>query len=149
MYQRILVPLDKSKEAEGVLRLVQENLAPGGEVILLHIIRPGRAISYGEVAIRADEEEQAEGDRALSYLRGLISSIEEGSDKWSCKTIVSSSAAEGITRFAGIAEVDLIMTFTHDRKGLAKLIKRSIAAQVWRKSPIEVQVIKPRELASV
>ena len=40
MYQRILVPVDKSKEAEGVLQLVQENLAPGGEVILLHVIQP-------------------------------------------------------------------------------------------------------------
>ena len=40
MYQKILVPLDKSKEAEGVLRMVEEQLVPGGEVILLTIISP-------------------------------------------------------------------------------------------------------------
>ena len=37
MYWRILVPLDRSKEAEGVLPLVREHLMPEGEAILLHV----------------------------------------------------------------------------------------------------------------
>jgi hypothetical protein len=36
--------------------------------------------------------------------------------------------------------------YTHDRKGLAKLIKGSIAEKVQRRAPIEVKVFRPQEL---
>jgi nucleotide-binding universal stress UspA family protein len=45
--------------------------------------------------------------------------------------------------------VDLIAMYTHDRKGIARLIKGSIASDVSKIAPIEVKVFKPRELASV
>ena len=44
--------------------------------------------------------------------------------------------------------VDLIGMYTHDRKGLAKLIRGSIAEKVQRRAPIKVQVFRPRELVA-
>jgi len=149
MYRRILVPLDKSKEAEGVFRLVQDDLAPGGEVILLHVIQPGRTRSLGGMVSRADQQEQEVRDRAMWYLRGLVSQIGEGSDRWHFEVVVASSVADGIATYAAQQKVDLIMMFTHDRKGLAKLIKGSIAKKVWYRAPIEVQVIKPQQLVAI
>jgi nucleotide-binding universal stress UspA family protein len=67
---------------------------------------------------------------------------------WHCEAVVSRSVAEGITNYAIQEGVDLIAMYTHDRKGLARLIRGSIAAQVQRNSPIEVRVFRPRELAA-
>ena len=149
MYQRILVPLDKAKESEGVLPMVQEHLAPEGEVILLHVVQPGRTRSLGETVLRPDQQQQGDRDRAMWYLRGLVSRIGEGSDRWHCEVVVAGSVADGIAWYAAQKKVDLIMMFTHDRKGLAKLIKGSITEKVWYRAPIEVQVIKPRELVAI
>ena len=57
--------------------------------------------------------------------------------------------AEGITSLAAQEGVDLIAMYTHDRKGLARLIKGSIAAKVERGAPAEVRVFRPRALAEV
>ena len=156
MYWRILVPLDKSKEAEGVLPLVREHLIPGCQLILLHVIPPGRTMSMGDgvllgqgVVWHASEQEEAERDRAMYYLRGLASRIDEGSDSCRCEVIVERSVADGIAKYAAREEVDLIVMYTHDRKGLAKLIKGSIAEKVGNKATADVQVIKPQELVAI
>ena len=46
-------------------------------------------------------------------------------------------------------KADLIAMYNHDRKGLAGLVKGSIAAKVERGEPTEVLVLKPTELADV
>ena len=56
------------------------------------------------------------------------------------------SVAQGIADFAAREEVDLIAMSTHDRKGLAKLIRGSIAEKVQERSPVDVRVFKPKEL---
>jgi nucleotide-binding universal stress UspA family protein len=57
--------------------------------------------------------------------------------------------AEGITGVAAQEKADLIAMYNHDRKGLAGLVKGSIAAKVERGEPTEVLVLKPTELADV
>jgi CRP-like cAMP-binding protein len=54
--------------------------------------------------------------------------------------------AKAITEFATNEDVDLIAMYTHDRKGLARLIRGSIAEKVQRRAPIEVQVFRPPEV---
>jgi len=44
--------------------------------------------------------------------------------------------------------VDIVAMYTHDRKGIAKLIKKSIAEKVQKSGPVEVRVLRPRELVS-
>jgi len=56
--------------------------------------------------------------------------------------------AEGIASFAMREGVDIIAMYTHDRKGIAKLIRKSIAEKVQKSGPVEVRVLKPRELVS-
>ena len=146
MYDKILVPLDQSPESEVVLPMVQDLLTPDGEGILLHIISPGRTRSMGDFVMLGTQQEEEERSRSLVHLRRLVSQAGEGSGRWRCEVAVSASVADGIVDFARREEVDLIAIYTHDRKGLAKLIKGSIAEKVQKRATNEVQVYRHREL---
>ena len=135
MYQKILVPLDKSKEAEEVIPLVQKFLALGGEVILLHVISLGRTRSVGEIVWLGTPQEEQERTQATWYLRDLVSRIDEEFGRWYGDVVVSSSVADGIATYSTDKKVDLIMMYTYDRKGLSKLIKEIIAEKVWHRAP--------------
>ena len=85
-------------------------------------------------------------DLGPSWCRGKIG---EGPGRYRCEVVVSDSVADGIADIARREEVGLIAMYTHDRKGLAKLIKGSIAEKVQKRATTEVQVFRPRELAAV
>ena len=75
--------------------------------------------------------------------------IGEGPGRYRCEVGVSDSVADGIADIARREEVGLIAMYTHDRKGLAKLIKGSIAEKVQKRATTEVRIFGPRELAAV
>lgn len=143
MYQRILVPLDKSKEAEKVLPMVPEYLTPGGEVILLHVVAPNRTISVRQIVPLESREEPTERDRAIWYLRSLISRIGAGSDSWFCEVAAARSVAEGIASYAAEARADLILMCDPHRQGLAEAVGERIGEKVWYRAAIKVQTINP------
>ena len=146
MYHKILIPLDRSQESEGVLPLVGELLESDGELILLNIIPPGRTRSHGDAVILGSQQEEGDRNRAMVYLRSAASQLAEVSVKSCCAVMVSGSVAEGIVKFAEQENADLIMMFTHDRKGLAKMIRGSIAEKVQQRAPTEVRTVKRKEL---
>ena len=146
MYNKFLVPLDKSKEAEKVLPMIKGQLAAGGEVILLHIIPVFKSQKVGEHVVPGHQREEAERVRTMDYLRGVAKELSGDKVRYRCEVFVSDSVADGIMQVATQWAVDAIAMYTHDRKGLAKLIKGSIAEKVRRRAPIEVQVFKPQEL---
>jgi CRP-like cAMP-binding protein/nucleotide-binding universal stress UspA family protein len=147
MYRKVLVPLDKSKEAEKVLPIVKDLFAPGSEVVLLHVIPPQQTQALGERQILGSEREETERTMAMSYLNFVVHQQGGDPERWRGAVLVSESVAEGIVGFAVHEGVDLIAMYTHDRKGLAKLIRGSIAEKVQRRAPIEVKVFRPQELA--
>ena len=149
MYRKVLVPLDGSIESEKVINSIQDVLDPQSEVILLKVIPPMSGQRLGEVLITAGEREESERVKEMSYLRSAIRRFGAQADRFRCEVVVSKSVAEGITSLAAQEEADLIAMYTHDRKGLARLIKGSVAAKVERESPTEVRVFKPTELADV
>ncbi|MEE8113735.1 MAG: universal stress protein [Nitrososphaerales archaeon] len=149
MYRKVLVPLDGSRESERVINSIQDELDPQSEVILLKVISPMSGQRLGNVLFTATERKEGERTKEMGYLRDVIQRLGVHPDGFRCEVVVSKSVAEGITRLAGREGVDLIAMYTHDRKGLARLIKGSVAAKVERGSSIEVRVIPPRELAEV
>ncbi len=120
---------------------IQEILEAQSEVILLKVISPMSGQTLGQVTITGSEREEGERTKELGYC--------DREDRFRCEVVDSKSVAEGITSFATAERVDLIAMYTHDRKGLARLIKGSIAAKVERGAPTEVRVLRPRELAEV
>jgi len=139
MYRKILVPLDGSAESEGVLPIVRGFITPESEVILFQVVSPGRSRAFGEYTVRRE---------AIRYLRQVVSKLSEPPGQCRCEATVSASVADGIADFARSEEVDLIAMYTHDRKGLAKLMKGSMAEKVRKKATTEVQVFKASELVA-
>ena len=148
MYRKIVVPLDGSDEAERVLPLVKDVLAPGGDVILLRIITPPmfQGIGPGEFPVYSEKLEKSERQSSLNYLQSARERMGDAVGQWQCAVVLSGSVADAIGEFASREDADLIAMYTHDRKGLAKLIKGSVSERVQRRTPIEVQVFKPWEV---
>jgi nucleotide-binding universal stress UspA family protein len=148
MYHKILVPLDQSKESEGVLKALPSLLSPGGRVVLMHVIPPGKTRSAGQFVMLGSQQEEEERDRAMVYLKRMASRLGEDSVAATCSVVVSNDVVDCISNFAVSESVDLIVMYTHDRKGLAKILKGSVSNRVQHRTPIEVRVIRPRELAA-
>ncbi len=147
MAQKILVPSDLSEASERVLDHIQEELASDGEVILLHVIPPSKAVVIGGEVV-ADAAQQGESARsdAKSKLSAIISRKSLDPDRCRREVITSGSVVDGIVDFAEREEVDLIAMYTHGRKGLAKLIKGSVAQSVQRKVTAPVTILSLHEL---
>lgn len=146
MYNKILVPLDQSKESEGVLETLPNLLAPGGSVVLMHVIPPGRTRSAGEFVLLGSQQEEEDRSRAMVYLKRMASRLNEYSVAATCSVVVSNDVVDCISNFAATESADLIVMYTHDRKGLAKILKGSVSKKVQHRTPIEVRVIRPREM---
>ena len=142
MYRKILIPLDGSKESQRVFDLIRGELAPDGEVVLLQVIPPPKTHAI-EIYLGLGSLHFF----PLSVLREL--DLNGDLTRQRREVVVAESVSQGIVDFARKEEVDLIAMYTHDRKGIARLIRGSIASDVSRRAPIEVKVFKPHELASV
>ena len=147
MYRKIVVPLDGSEEGERVLPIVKDVLAPGGEVVLLHIITPSRfhGAGLGDFPVHGEKIEEAGRQSSLNYLESVRQGVGKVGDRWRCEVVITGSVADGITDLARREDADLIAMYTHDRKGLAGLILGSVAEKVRRRAPIEVQIFRPWE----
>lgn len=67
-------------------------------------------------------------------------------DKVAVYTTVG-AAAERIVALAGAVEADVIVVGTHGRRGLQRFVLGSVAAEVVRRAPCGVFVIRPRDFA--
>ena len=148
MYQKVIIPLDGSKEAEGVLPLVQREIGPDTQIVLLQVIQPVKDRSLMESALGSQLEE-TEKTRALVYLRDVLRRFEGDPLKWRCEAIVAESVADGIAEFARLEGADLIAMYSPERKGLAGLIKKSVAKDVQKKASMEVKTYSSEEVARV
>jgi nucleotide-binding universal stress UspA family protein len=149
MYQKVLVPLDDTEDSRSVVKALSGLLAEDGEVILLHVIRPGKTRSTGNFTVQGSQEEEGNRGAALVHLNRLSGELSEASIKSNCAVVVSTSVAEGIANYASRESADLIAMYTHGRTGLAKLLKGSVTGDVKRRTSVEVQAFGSAELAEI
>ena len=144
----ILVPLDGSPGSESVLWTVGELArAQGARVRLLRVAdavssvwTPGRVVTY------ADQETARVEQEEIGYLRRVAAGLPEVP----VDTVVrfGDPVAE-IVEEAEVWGADLIAMATHQRAGLARVIKGSIAERVERGTTIPVVLVPHGELAYV
>ncbi len=146
MYRKVLIPLDGSREAEMVIPKIQPELTEDAEVTLLTIILPLKGETLGQITVTSAEREEAERVKAIAYLREVIQRLGGSPGRWYYEAVVWESVPEGIASLADREGVEVIAMYTHDRKGLAKLIRGSVAERVKDKAAIEVKVFPPEEL---
>lgn len=136
---KILVPLDGSRLADGVLAHVRRLARREGEpleVTLLHV--------YPEY-LAAEEEAQrrAEIDDHLVALTRLL----EGEGVVVHRAIVAAvDEAERIVETARTQGMDLIALATHGRTGLDRWLRGSVAERVLRGAATPVYTVNPRGL---
>ena len=148
MYQKVLVPLDRSVESEGVLDVIPDLVSADGQATLLSVIPPGRTRSLGELVVLGTQQEEEDRARAMAYLNRIANRLRDSSVQATTAVVVHDSVASAIVAFANRNSVDLISMFTHDRRGLAKLVKGSVAREVERRAVMPVRVFRPEDLAA-
>ena len=146
MYQNVLVPLDRSADSEGILDVIPSLVNNDGSATLLTVIPPGRTRSMGELVILGSQQEEEDRSRALAYLNRVANRLRESSIQASTAIVVNDSVPAAIVAYANRNSVDLISMFTHDRRGLARLVKGSVAREVERRAVMPVRVFRPEDL---
>ncbi|MGH8064710.1 MAG: universal stress protein [Candidatus Entotheonellia bacterium] len=137
MYKRILVPLDGSPLAEGVLPHVQELARSiGAEVVLLRVafahIFPGADPIETQVTA-VQEAEAYVADRARRLQDAEVRA--EGKVRYG-------DPVEEIVDHVTWDHIDLIAMATHGRTGLKRVVLGSVAEHVLRRSPIPMLLLR-------
>lgn len=152
MYQKMLVPLDRSKIAECILPHVKQIAggckACGGacKVILLEVIETPPAWVMEHDSIRESHEAQKE------IAREYLSKIQSGliSEGMNVTTEVRvGNAPEAIIDFAKEQKVDVILMATNVNAGISMLMLGSVTDRVIRYSHIPVLVVRPEEFRKI
>ena len=139
----ILVPLDGSPLAEGVLREAAALArALGAPVVLLSVVaRRDEVLQSGTMRIAVDEMFAAERDHALTYLREVASR-----PIWAGVTtrvaVEAGNAAETIVDYARAQDVDRIVMATHGRSGVTRWVFGSVAEKVLHAADRTVVLVR-------
>jgi nucleotide-binding universal stress UspA family protein len=145
MYRKILVPLDGSKVAEGVLPHAKSlAYSEGAELILLTVAaNPAMDFVFSDpgLAQSAVQEQEAQSRK---YLGSIENDLKTAGFKTSALLRVG-SVAEVILGVAEELDVDAIAMSTHGRTGPARWLLGSIADRVVHNSKVPVLLIRARE----
>ena len=135
MFQRIVVPLDGAKHAEGALPLATAfGRLVGAPLHLVEVLEPWLAAT-GTPA-RAAEEDAA----ARQYLARAVARLTR--DGVTATTAVrQGSPADEIVALTGPG--DLIVMSPHGRSGAVRWFMGSVAEAVTRRAPAPVLIVRP------
>jgi len=150
MYKRVLVPLDGSRLAEGILPFILQIASPLDlEVTLVYVVRPiapqaiegTRHFTVYDVAARMKE--------AREYLAPVAVNLRKDRVRVTTDVRHGEPVAE-IVAAAGKTETDLIAMTTHGRSGFGRLLFGSVAEAVLRQAKILVLMMRltERQLAA-
>lgn len=134
MYHTILVPLDGSERAEGILPHV-EDLANRyqAKVIFMQVIEPEPLIMGPDVIYPMVNQNMVEErtQAAKSYLASLEGRYQGKLD--TASHVAHGPVVEEIIRYAERTAADLIAMASHGRTGLSRVFYGSVAAGVLNK----------------
>ncbi len=134
-FERILVPLDGSKLAEGVLSTVERVAAASDALVTLLIVEAMTATELPSPVMAFPWDPAAQALR----LRPVIERLEGKGLKADAEATYGSVAAEILQAAAG---VDLLAMTTHGRSGVSRLWFGSVAEQVIREARCPVLVVR-------
>ncbi len=158
MYQKIMVPLDGSKFAEGVFPHFEAFLKNGSvkKAVLVRVLEPlpflyyceigtaFRDVRYDEVPSRLaslDEWQAQERRRALQYLEEIAARFSKYGAEIECQVLAGGQVAETLASYAQDNDFDLILTATHGLSGVGHRLWGSVANQVMRFSHMPVLMV--------
>ena len=144
MYRKILVPLDGSKVAEGVLPHAKAlAYSEGAELILLTVgANPTMEFMFSDPGLAQDAVAEQE-ERSKKYIADIEADLKAAGFKVSTLLRVG-SVADVILGVAEELHVDVIAMSTHGRTGPARWLMGSVAERVVHSSKIPVLLIRSK-----
>jgi nucleotide-binding universal stress UspA family protein len=144
MYKKILVPLDGSKTAEGVLPHARAlAYSEGAEIIILNVAaNPAMEFAFSDPSIAEHAVQEQE-----SFSKKYTAEIERQlkADGFKVYTIMrEGAAAEVILKVADETKADVIAMSTHGRTGPARWLLGSVADRVVRNSRVPVMMVRAK-----
>jgi nucleotide-binding universal stress UspA family protein len=142
MYRKILVPLDGSKVAEGVLPHAKAlAYSEGAELVLLTVAaNPVMDFAFSDPGLAQSAVLEQE-ERSKTYITEIEEQLRSAGFKTSTVLRVG-SVAEVILEVAEELQVDAIAMSTHGRTGPARWLLGSIAERVVHSSKVPVLLIR-------
>ena len=140
MFEKILVPLDRSSLAECVLpHVVAVARALDSQVILLHILSP----SDRQGGLRAVDplDSQLRRAEAESYLEGVRTRLQDAGVAAQTK-VLDGDAAEQILAFARENQIGLAILSSHGQSGLSGWNVSSVVQKVIMRAPISLMIVR-------
>ena len=154
---KILLPLDGSKESEAVVPFVEELAAKfGAEVVLFQVVSPGYYNCTGEGAcFMAYDQKQINADKASAktYLDKVAAQMKQKgvtaiSEETKLREVsISTEVTEGdtaqeIINFAKKIDADLVAMSTHGRSGIIRATFGSVAERMLREGTTPLLLVK-------
>jgi nucleotide-binding universal stress UspA family protein len=142
-FARLLVPLDGSALAEGILSEARDlAVSLQAELVLARVIEPGNySRAYSMADIGALEVRKAEA--VAGYLKEVAARLE--ADGCRARTdVVFGDPAVAILEHAAKVEADIIAMSTHGRSGLDRWLLGSVAEKVLTGSETPVLLYRPQ-----
>jgi nucleotide-binding universal stress UspA family protein len=149
MYDKILVPLDGSENAEKILRHVKE-IATGcraSEVIVIDVIEP---VYYDQSLLGISGSAMKDiRDSTLAVEQKYIDAVtqqlrEDGINAYG--VVEMGRPADAIIDYAEQNKVDLIMLCTHGRSGVSRWIFGSVAERILQNAAVPVFMLSLRKM---
>ncbi|HET9368815.1 MAG TPA: universal stress protein [Vicinamibacterales bacterium] len=139
--KQILVATDFSEPAEAAVRYGIELCRRfGARLHLVHVVSDvsSRAALASGMAIDFDQVQREIEEGARQQLEALLPEPDRSALGATLVVIPSTSPAHAILSYARDAQVDLIVTGTHGRKGVAHFFFGSVAQQITREAACPV-----------
>lgn len=139
MFEKVLVPLDGSPLAEGVLpHAVAMAQTTGGNLIVLHVLDPEKAAAETAVDPLDWHLRKAE---AAAYLETVGRQLEDLTLPVET-VLLEGSAAERIVDFARKEKVDLIVLSSHGSSGLSRWNVSSVVQKIIFRAHTSVMIVR-------
>jgi nucleotide-binding universal stress UspA family protein len=139
MYQRILVPVEHSEFDEVILTHIRKlaRQCGGSSIVLIHVADGWAARSIKELDLR--ESEEMKSDR--EYIEAIADALEK--DGYKAEAILAGGdPAREIADCAEREECDLIAMATHGHRGLADVLRGTVASEVRHISMLPVLMVR-------
>ncbi len=135
---KILVPLDGSRLADGMLSHARRLLLREASTIaLLHVLPVDPPATQ-----EGREKQQAEAEEHLKACKDLLESTGESVTT----SVLRGDAAEQILEFVDASGADLCAMATHGRSGPSRWIRGSVAERVLRNAKVPIFLANPKGL---
>lgn len=143
MAKRILVPLDKTTEAEAVLPLIADAARGSGATVrLLHVAPvPDNIVNDdGRIVAYADQEMARVEVDAAEYLQTVEARLDGATVE---RVVRFGDPVEEIVREGDAFDAELIAFISSHKGGLRRLVLGGTAEQVARRTDTSVLVLRP------